>query len=172
MTVTSLSVERSNPPAAWANVAAHLVTLTALPSGLWRVGLALGFHAGYTERGYIDLNANWSLVILSLVIEGFALLALGLVRPWGEQVPRWIPRLGGRHVRPKWAVIAASSGVAILLVMWTPFLLWWNTDHAGMTHTGATAVGFLYLPLVAWAPLLAAVTVDYHRRTRPRPVTR
>ena len=25
-------------------------------------------------------------------------------------------------------------------------------------------VGFLYQPLVAWGPLLAAVTVSYHRR--------
>lgn len=34
---------------------------------------------------------------------------------------------------------------------------------------GHTVVGFLYLPLVAWAPLLAAVTFDYYRRHRPAP---
>lgn len=35
-----------------------------------------------------------------------------------------------------------------------------------MTRTGVTVVGILYLPLVAWGPLLAAVTVSYARRHR------
>ncbi|WP_294567962.1 hypothetical protein [uncultured Arthrobacter sp.] len=35
-----------------------------------------------------------------------------------------------------------------------------------MTPTGADVVGLLYLPLVAWGPLLAAVTVSYARRHR------
>lgn len=126
-----------------------------------------------TEQGYEDLvgsnGGRLYVVVLSLLAEAFALLTLGLVRPWGEVVPQWLPFVGGRRVRPTVAVVAASIGVVVLLAMWTPFLLWWALDHDDMTATGHTVVGFLYLPLVAWAPLLAAVTLDYRRRHRAPP---
>ncbi len=158
------------PPPVWARRAAHLVALTALPTGLWRLALAMGFHAGYTEQGYADLDMSTTgslyVIVLSVLIEAFALLTLGLVKPWAEQVPRWIPVVGGWTVRPMVAVVPAAIGAAILLYLWT-FLFWWNLPHDDMTPSGSTVVGFLYLPLVAWAPLLAAVTVDYYRRHRP-----
>ena len=162
------------PPApTWAVRAAHLVVLTALPSGLWRLALAMGFHAGHTEQGYIDRVGSTTgaiyVVVLSIVAEGFALLSLGLVRPWGEVVPRWIPRLGGRAIPARAVVVSASIGAGILFVLWTPFLFWWNIPDVTLTAAGHTVVGFLYLPLVAWAPLLAAITVDFHRRHRPIP---
>ncbi|SFK67971.1 hypothetical protein SAMN05216275_1321, partial [Streptosporangium canum] len=55
-------------------------------------------------------------------------------------------------------------GVGVLALLWTPFLFWWTLPHPGMTVTGRLLVGFIYLPLVAWAPLLAAVTLSYQRR--------
>lgn len=61
-------------------------------------------------------------------------------------------------------VAGASVGIAILAVLWTPLLLWWNLPHDDMTDSGAFLVGLLYLPMVAWAPLLAALTVSYRRR--------
>jgi len=159
------------PAPVWANRAAHVVVLIALPSGLWRLALALGFHAGHTDQGYIDRVGSTTgalyVVALSVLAEAFALLAFGLVRPWGERVPGWIPLLGNRAIPPRAVVIAASIGAAILFVIWTPFVLWWNIDDGSLTATGHTAIGFLYLPLVAWAPLLAAITVDFHRRHRP-----
>ncbi|UNO44441.1 hypothetical protein [Streptomyces sp. MST-110588] len=36
----------------------------------------------------------------------------------------------------------------------------------GMITVGDVVVGFLYLPLIAWGPLLGAVTLSYHRRRR------
>ncbi|WP_280529704.1 hypothetical protein [Actinocatenispora sera] len=41
-------------------------------------------------------------------------------------------------------------------------------DAAAFGHDrdGWLLVGLLYQPLVAWAPLLAVVTVDYWRRRR------
>lgn len=150
------------------------MALTALPSGLWRLALALGFHGGYTEQGYANLGVSstagaLSLVFLSVVIEAAALLSLGLVRPWGERIPRWVPLVGGRPIRPMAVVVPAFLGAAILLVMWTQLLFWWSIPHDDMTPAGSTVVGLLYLPLVAWAPLLAAITVDYYRRHRPAP---
>lgn len=159
------------PPPAWARVAAHLVPLTALPSGLWRLGLAAGLPGGYTEASYAALDVTWAgslyLILLTVLIEVLALLTVGLVRPWGERLPRWIPVLGGRPVHPMAAVIPALVGAAVLLVLWTPILGWWSIPHPDLTPTGTIVIGLLYLPLVAWAPLLAAVAVDYHRRHRP-----
>ncbi|MFI9721089.1 hypothetical protein ACIHFE_15785 [Streptomyces sp. NPDC052396] len=151
----------------WAVRAAHLPPLLTLPSGLWRLSLVCGFSGGYTPEGLDRLGvtgwgAAW-LITLSVLSEAAALLTLGLVRPWGEVLPRW---LGGRRVRPLTAVIAAGTGCVALLGLWTPFLFWWQFPESGMTHTGHTVVGFLYLPMVLWAPVLGVLTVAYWRRKR------
>lgn len=39
-------------------LAAHAVTLVVLPSGLWRIALALGFSAGYTAEGFVGSLAR------------------------------------------------------------------------------------------------------------------
>lgn len=73
----------------WADRVAHLIPLLTLPSGLWRIGLALGF-----SMGTVDLQGNplhirgWGIayvVGLSVVSELFALLSFGLVRPAGPR---------------------------------------------------------------------------------------
>ncbi|WP_119726420.1 hypothetical protein [Thermomonospora amylolytica] len=170
---------RSDPAVApaprWARRAAHVAALVALPSGLWRIGLALGFPLGYTEEGLRALvgPSAWGpvyLVVLSVLTEAAAMLTLGLVQRWGEVAPRWLPFVGGRIIPPRLAIVPAWLGVAVLTVLWTPFLFWWATPHDDMTALGHALVGFLYLPLVAWAPLLAAVTLSYQRRRRLSPV--
>ncbi|WP_234327192.1 hypothetical protein [Streptomyces sp. NRRL WC-3742] len=154
----------------WAVRAAHLAAVTALPAGLWRLGLVAGWHGGYSDAGYHAVgftgwDAVWPLT-LSVLTEALALLTLGLVRPWGTVPPRWVPFVGGRPVNPRAVVPAASLGAAGLVVMWTPFAAWWSVEHPYMTPTGHLLVGFLYLPSVLWGPLLAAVTVSYRRRHR------
>ncbi|GAA0458977.1 hypothetical protein ACFQ2B_22280 [Streptomyces stramineus] len=155
----------------WAALAAHAVPLATLPSGLWRIALVLDLPvAAEPVRG------GWEVlyvVMLSVVSEALALLTLGLVRPWGEVVPRWIPLLGGRPVRPMAAVVPALLGAAAVsaLCAWAFY-----AQFAGLGDgfDGSRAQDLLlfacYLPLLAWAPLLAAVTVAYHRRrTAPGP---
>ncbi|WP_254714996.1 hypothetical protein [Actinomadura sp. NAK00032] len=145
--------------------------MVALPSGLWRTGLALGFPLGYTDQGLRDLvgPTMWGpiyLIGLSVLAEAAAMLTLGLVQSWGEVVPRRLPFIGGKTIPPRAVIMPAWLGVGILTVLWTPFLFWWAMPHDDMTGLGHTLVGFLYLPLVAWAPLLAAVTLSYQRRHR------
>ncbi|MFD6228995.1 hypothetical protein ACFWFZ_19300 [Streptomyces sp. NPDC060232] len=41
-------------------------------------------------------------------------MSLGLVRRWGEELPRWIPRLGGRRFHPLVAVVPAAPGALAL----------------------------------------------------------
>jgi hypothetical protein len=178
MVITDPTPEPATPPPPrWAVRAAHATALVTLPTGIWRLLLAAGHPAGYTDAGYEAMGiAGWGVayvVGLSAVTEVLALLTLGLVRPWGEVAPRWIPWLGGRRVPPRAVTVTAALGAVALTALWTPFALWWTVPHPAMTDLGNTAVGFLYLPLIAWGPLLGAVTVSYyrrHHRTTARPV--
>jgi hypothetical protein len=160
------------PAPRWAVVAAHAAALTTVPSGLWRIALALGLPVGYSDdvlRQDFRIP-GWGIVYvvgLSVVCEALALLTLGLVQPWGEVVPRWIPLIGGRRVHPLAAVIPAGLGSLALTVMWSDFLFWWAEEHhPALDGPWHHIVGVCYQPLVLWGPLLAAVTWSYYRRHR------
>ncbi|MGW1892804.1 hypothetical protein ACWCP6_21575 [Streptomyces sp. NPDC002004] len=157
-------------PPRWAVLAAHLTTLVVLPSGLWRIALVLGHPAGYTHDGFAPFQtpgAKLWMLTLSVASELAALLTIGLVRPWGDVVPRWMPLIGGRPVHPMAAVVPAALGAVALTVLWAGLPWWWTFPHENMTDTGNLVVGILYQPLVLWGPLLGAVTFSYRRR-RPR----
>lgn len=165
----SLPVNSMAAPPRWAVRAAHLTTLVVVPSGLWRIVLVLGYPAGYTDEGFGSFETFGSkvwMLTLSVLCELVAFLTIGLVRPWGEVVPRWIPLIGGRRVRPMAAVGPAFLGAAVLTVIWANVPWWWTYPHENMTPTGHLVVGILYQPLVLWGPLTAAVAVSYHRRCR------
>jgi hypothetical protein len=167
-------VTQNNAPGApaprWAVRAAHLAALVTVPTAIWRLLLATGHPAGYTEAGYQAMGVTgWGAaypVGLSLASEAVALLTLGLVRPRGEVIPRWLPRLGGRRIHPPTVALTGGLLAIALTVLWTPFAVWWAIPHPDLTRLGSTVFGFLYLPLVAWGPSLGAVTVSYHRRHR------
>ncbi len=161
------------PPPRWAYRAAHAAALTTLPSGLWRLALAAGLPVGYSPdaaRALFDApgRGSWYLVALSVVLEALALLTLGLVQPWGEVVPRWVPVLGGKRIPPLAAVIPAATGTLALTVLWgTVAVSWWFTNGDGaLSPPARMAVGVLYVPLAAWGPLLGAVTYSYYQRHR------
>ncbi len=175
MSASSLSAARSQPSAEppsalsvsrTARRLARLVPLLVLPSAMWRLAFVaglpvaaggLGDPPGFGERVYI--------VGLSLVTEGLALLTHGLVRPWGEVVPRWIPLVGGRRVPPLAAVLPAVFGAIALTAIWT-YATWQFIDDptviGGAGHQWLLAV--CYLPLLGWGPVLLAVAVAYYRR--------
>ncbi|MFD9542723.1 hypothetical protein [Streptomyces sp. NPDC060022] len=159
------------PAPRWAVRSAHLIALIVLPTALWRIALVLGYPAGYTDAGFESFEtpgAKVWMLMLSVVTELAALLTLGLVRPWGEVVPRWIPVLGGRRVRPMAAVVPAAFGAVALTAIWATMPLWWTFPHDDMTRLGHHLVGVIYQPLVLWGPLLGMITVSYCRRTAPR----
>ncbi|MFJ2744420.1 hypothetical protein ACIO3O_32755 [Streptomyces sp. NPDC087440] len=161
----------TTPPPRWAVLAAHLTTLVVLPSGLWRILLVCGYPAGYTTAGFIPfetLDAKAWMLMLSVVSELVALLTIGLVRPWGEVVPRWIPLVGGCRVHPLAATVPALLGAAALTLLWANLPWWWTFPHDDMTPTGSLVVGILYQPLILWGPLTAAVAISYYRRRSSR----
>ncbi|MEU6233234.1 hypothetical protein [Kitasatospora sp. NPDC047058] len=166
------------PAPRWAELAARATVWTTVPSGLWRIAFGLGIPVGFSgefAEAAARHNPGWGtayVVVLSALAETLAFLTVGLVRPWGEVVPRWIPLIGGRTVRPLAAVVPAAAGSAVLtwLGMTALFGGWQsNMSDPDAPHGVAGLVMTLcYLPLVAWGPLLALVTFAYARRTLGR----
>ncbi|MBM2619521.1 hypothetical protein JIG36_28600 [Actinoplanes sp. LDG1-06] len=153
--------------------AAYAVPLCVLPSSVWRLGFPK------------DPSRKWEYAYvpgLSAVSMGAAALTIGLVRPWGEKVPRWVPGIGGKKVPVAAAVVPATAGAVAVMGMMAhatrngffggrkrqqrreqlalPPL---PTGRKGAVMRGA------YAPLVAWGPLVLVVTADYYRRRTRRP---
>ena len=164
------------PPPRWAQRAATLVVLTTLPSGLWRIAMAVGIPVGASDQILQERYGfpGWGTVYvfgLTFLLVGLALLTLGLVQGWGEFVPGWIPLVGRRHVPPLAAVVTAGAGAVALTLLWIGTLSNVETIWALYGLDGAEQVLMMacYAPLLFWGPLLAAVTISYQRRHRSRP---
>ena len=159
------------PAPRWAKRLAHIIPLLALPSGLWRWAVALGFPMGMlNSSGDLDHVRGWPAVyvaVISLLTEAVALTAFGLVRPLGEELPRWVPFFGGRTVRPRSVIVAATSGSVALMLIWTVgFWSVWTSGRPGPMASPFWAAVFTicYAPLNLWGPALLTLTWSYHRR--------
>lgn len=132
------------------------------------VGVPVGYSAEVMRTDYAA--PGWGSVYmigLAVIIEALALLTLGLVRPWGEVAPRWIPLIGGRSLNPKAVTVAAATGAVLVTLVTTSQLFVWHMMGGGhLSGTALTVMGASYAPLLAWGPLLALVTLSYHRRHR------
>ncbi|MFF6778919.1 hypothetical protein ACFY8W_35950 [Streptomyces sp. NPDC012637] len=152
----------------WARNAAMGAALANVPSALWRLAIAVGIPVGLAQSEYDAMGApGWgSLVLfaLSLFSELLAILTLGLVRSWGETWPRWIPYLRGRRVPVLLATVTAGLGALTASVYGVLFV--YSAFNAEMEASawGMWLIDIVYAPLLLWGPLLAAVTVHYHRR--------
>jgi hypothetical protein len=163
----------------WAVRAAYAISLLVLPSCLWRIGgfvldLPLLEH-GPVPPGQDPASFDGGpayILALSVVSEALALLCTGLVCRWGEVWPRWIPALRGRRVPVLAVVIPAGLGATILMVfpyamvMFARGLTIRGDRGLGLVTHGWQTVAFWisYLPLAAWGPVLAVLTVHYYRR--------
>ncbi|MEU9591629.1 hypothetical protein AB0D84_18195 [Streptomyces sp. NPDC048193] len=156
------------PVPLWARRVAAAVLWTSMPSALWRFAVVLGVPLGLADSEYdAMLIPGWGYLIvplLSVFQEALAFLTLGLVRPWGEVWPRWVPRLRGRRIPVLAAAVPAALGALACTVYGVLFV--WTTLHADMAITpwGEWVMTVCYVPIVAWGPLLAVVTTHYYRR--------
>ena len=162
----------ARPVPRWAVVAAHLAALTPVLSSLWRLPLMFGISMGMDDAFMDDMMSHpfWQRAAylggLGVLSDGLAFLTIGLVRPWGEVFPRWVPWLRGRQIRtlPVGAVASAAALATIALftvsvpLAWSGNITVWNGWSILMTAC--------YAPLVLWGPLLLAVTWAYWRRRR------
>jgi hypothetical protein len=175
MTTTLPTSTRTHPVPRWARWAALTVPLLGVPSGLWRIALGVGIPVGFTgELAELYRAPGWItpyVLALTLAIEAAALTALALVRPWGEVLPRWVPLVGGRRVPTPVGVGIAVAGVVCLTAIAVPTVALWNgPENMGDPDAPQGVAGLVmtacYAPLLAWPPLLAALTVHYYRRRR------
>jgi len=155
----------------WAYLLAHAIPLMTLPSGLWRLGLVAGSSMGMTDDAghpiYLEGAGETIYVIcLSVFAEAVALIAFGLVKPWGEVAPRWIPFIGGRRVNPYAAIIPAILGSLSLIAIWTyGFRDVFTADFLPFSGTGwAVLMIGCYAPLQFWGASLLVLTWAYYRR--------
>ena len=159
---------------------AHAAVVVTLPSGLWRVAMASTVPVGFSRqvlRSVYQVPGTGTLAILAIsaVQEALALLTLGLVRPWGQVVPGWVPGLGGRRIRPLAALVPATVGsvlLVLLVLVSVGELLVLDPDRIDAVRETrlsgvASAVQIAcYLPLVGWGPLLGVSTWLFYRRHR------
>lgn len=165
----------------WARLAAVAVPWCVLPSGLWRLAVVAGVP-GIWHRADLEPAESVYMVGLTVTSEALALLTLGLIRPWGETFPSWLPLLGRRNVPVRLATFAAGFGAAALIGLYVWYFMNNYVLHlhfaplVGTEGTG-TQLSTLawvvliacYVPLLAWGPLLGLVTTAYYRRrTRQR----
>ena len=164
---------RFQPVSRWTKAAAYAVPLCVLPSALWRLwALADGLPPGC--RQVTQAWEPYYITGLSVASFGAALLTIGLVRPWGEVIPRWIPLVGCRAI-PVWAAVTAASVGATLIFGVYAYALLNPVLHfrvapdipgcpSPLEGPGAWVAVASYAPLLAWGPLLVVVTVAYYRR--------
>lgn len=153
--------------------AAYGAVLSVLPSGLWRTSIGFGARLGTTPawRAFQHIPGSGTVYVLFLTVAsvGAALLTFGLVRPWGERVPRWAPRLGGRAI-PAWLPVALGlAGAAIVLLTCAESVVHWDRviGFAGRPAGGWYVLAVAcYLPALAWGPCVLVATADYWRRRR------
>ncbi|TDC85562.1 hypothetical protein [Actinomadura sp. 7K507] len=165
----SVSPGRTGAPR-WAVWCAWATVLCTVPSGVWRMALGFGVDVGFTGRlgeMYTGVDIMVYVLALTVVSQAAAFLTLGLVRPWGETVPRWIPYLGGRRVPPLAAIVTASlggvavSGLCLFLAL---------SPDGPLSHpdfpqgTAGTIMNVVYAPLLLWGPLVLILTAHYARR--------
>ena len=108
-----------------------------------------------------------------VVVETLATLAvLGLVRPWGEVWPRWVPGLGGRRIPPMFVVTAASLGaLAVSLIVGSTFYNITTMTMRGQTNPVLQMHGWYrvfglvhYVPWILWPIGLWIAIVGFARR--------
>lgn len=161
--VTTTATELPVP--VWAERVAHAIPLVALPVCIWRlpvIGHGMGGEPLAPTAGHIAY-----VVALSVLSELAALLSFGLVRAWGERIPAWVPRLGGRRIPPAAALVPATIGGLLLtaaLGLWLYNALAIGTDAwpyaPGWNILAMTVSGLMNL----WGPMLLLLAYAYYHR--------
>ena len=139
-----------------------------------------GVDLGFSQADFFRSNASATAYVLRLetiqVLAGT--LCLGLIRPWGERVPRWVPRLGRREIPRILPLVVGGIGNALLYyinatlairfgAIWLGLAQGW-TPAEGMNRWQVAVLVAAYAPmLLLWAPALTVGLVGYGRRRAP-----
>ena len=169
------------PPERWARVACWTAFISALLPVAWRIGMLSGADLGFSQADFFRSNASATAYVLGLeaiqVLAGT--LCLGLIYPWGERVPRWLPLLGGREIPRLLPLAIGGTGNALLYYINGTLVIrfgsvWLGlaegqTPADGMNHWQLAILVAAYAPmLLLWAPALTIGLIGYWRRRTTR----
>ncbi len=151
----------------WGRWATIVAALCPMPYTLLRFTWLLPNPIGF---GAEDLDAEPGIKMFGLGLGAVAFCAgvvtLGLIRPWGEIWPRWVPALAGRPVPIRAAVIPAATAATVLLVA-SPSI---GTLSASGENpdAGELLLNLLIFPFPLWGLALGLATAAYYFRRRTR----
>ncbi|WP_106849972.1 hypothetical protein [Blastococcus sp. Marseille-P5729] len=133
----------------------------------WVLGIPLGLDAEFLESIQSIVNNG---LVLGLLAVGGAVLTIGLLRPWGEVFPRWMPFVGGKPV-PVRFVTRFACGVAFLVAAASAYFIraMVTGSEISMAPAGAERYWGAWLPEMVWpvwALALAVAAVAYAERRR------
>jgi hypothetical protein len=109
----------------------------------------------------------WAGLGLAVSAAAGAWLTSGLIRPWGEVFPRWIPLLRGKRVPIRLAVVPGLVVAVMVATTAKDLLLTFATSGSGIT--AVTDWPLVTLPMLLWplwAFALAMAAVGYGTRRR------
>ncbi|WP_410641730.1 hypothetical protein [Amycolatopsis sp. lyj-346] len=117
----------------------------------------------------------WAGLGLAVSAAAGAWLTSGLIRPWGEVFPRWIPVLRGRRVPIRLAVVPGLVVAVMVATTAKDLLLTFATSDSGLaavTDWPLVTLPMLLWPLWAFALAMAAAGYGIRRRlTEAEPAT-
>ncbi|UFU08245.1 hypothetical protein [Ruania halotolerans] len=126
-----------------------LAALGPLPYAVIRLSWLTPWPIGAHPSGDPSITA-WGM-LLSLGAWMGSVLTIGLIRPWGERFPEWMPRVGGRIVPPAFAIVPGgivAGLVCLAAVGWVAL-------------AGPLDAYFWILPVWFWGPMLALAVWGY-----------
>ena len=168
--------QRPEAVARWGNWAVVIAVIVPLIYALTRWAWALGIPLGITDKFFREgqsIGLWWRGAALATLSIVGAVLTVGLVRPWGEVFPRWIPFVGRKRV-PHALVVVPAAFVAVIVTaaglmfirMGVPGTFKLGDNPVTFTENWAALWPELIWPI--WGVALAAATLAYHYRTRGR----
>jgi len=172
-----MTVGIANANRGWTHWAVWIAVLAPLPYGLSRVLWAAGVPVGITKEFLRELSSpGWGslgLLFLALLSEGTAIFTHAFVKARAQVVPKWVPVLGGRRVRPRMVIGPLLLPVLLLAAVNVAAV------HEVATHGGILRPeGFPDEPawslwahqavFLVWGASLAVATFAYWRATELR----
>jgi len=147
-------------------VAVAIPLLYAATRWAWVMNIPLGLSREGIRIGAREMPGVWiGGALLATMGAMGALLTLGLIQRWGEVYPGWIPRLRGKPVRPRTAIIPAS---VVSILIGSAGLMFVRAAILGSieidSETWGLTVPQLFWPL--WSVALAGATFAYNLRRR------
>ncbi|WP_180342464.1 hypothetical protein [Actinomyces wuliandei] len=166
----------NRPPQRWATAACWAAFCSALPSAAWRLAILTGVETGFSQTASYRGTATGTAYVLGLeaLQVGSAALSLGLCSRWGEQVPRWVPGVGGRALPRLLPLVVGGTGNVVLYVViggttavlarrWLGLAQGW-TPTDGMSTGQAAVLAAAYAPALVWPVALTVALIGYARR--------